>query len=101
MTIPPKPIVGSPTNVTITAIDSSGKTITDYDGTIYLDLTNQSTSDLLSPLDEDGYTFTPLDHGSHTFEQAFFFKKAGIYTFDIFELDTDDTVSQTVSVTVQ
>ena len=88
--------------MTVTAIDTSGNPITDYTGTIYLDLISQSTGDFISPLDEDGYTFTSADKGSHTFEQALFFKKSGTYTFDIFDIDSsDESISQTMTVTVQ
>ncbi len=57
---------------------------------------------MITPLDNDGYKFTSTDAGTHTFDGSFFFKKAGIYTFDIFELDTPgDGVSQSVTVTAQ
>lgn len=102
ITIPPKPAVGSPTNVTITAVDEVGNVFTGYTGTIFLDLVSQATTDMSTPLDENGYTFTSGDAGTHTFAQSFFFKKAGIYTFDILELDTPgDGVSQSVTVTAQ
>jgi hypothetical protein len=53
--------VGALTNVTITALDASGHRVWNYAGTVHV-----TSSDTAAQLPSD-YTFTPQDHGTHTF----------------------------------
>jgi hypothetical protein len=58
-------VAGASNPVTITAVDASGKTVTDYAGTAYIDFGDPA----LNPRAFE-YTFTPADAGSHTFDLA-------------------------------
>jgi hypothetical protein len=61
---------GSPTTVTVTALDASGHKVTNYTGTISF----SSTDSTMTTADGDlpaSYTFTAADKGSHTFQVTF------------------------------
>jgi hypothetical protein len=58
---PAATVAGSPVNVTVTAQDAFGNTVTGYRGTVHF-----TSSDAQAALPAD-YTFTAADNGSHTF----------------------------------
>ena len=86
-------------DVTVKALDASGKVIPNYDGTIYFDSKN-SPNDIVFPFQSGEYKFIASDQGVHTFAKGYTLKKAGDYELDIFELDTPgDGISKTLKVT--
>ncbi len=79
---------GAALNVTVTAKDSFGSTVTAYTGTVHFTSTDGSAT-----LPSD-YTFTGADNGSHTFNNGVTFKTAGLQT-----LTAADTVSVSLTGT--
>jgi hypothetical protein len=60
LSAPASATVGTPFNVTVTALDSSNATVTGYTGTVHFTSSNGATV----PAD---YTFVPGDNGAHVF----------------------------------
>ena len=60
---PPQVTAGAPLSVTVTAVDSTGKAVPTFHGTVDLDA--GATGSAQSFLAQ--YDFTPADHGTHTF----------------------------------
>jgi hypothetical protein len=65
-------LAGSPTMVTVVALDANNHTVAGYMGTVHL-----SSTDFLAALPTD-YTFQATDHGSHIFTLSFY--NTGIHT---------------------
>jgi hypothetical protein len=68
-------LAGSPTMVTVVALDANNHTVAGYTGTVHL-----ASTDFLGALPTD-YTFQPADHGSHTFSLTFY--NTGIHTLTV------------------
>lgn len=83
---PTEVIVNEAFDVTVKALDESGKKLDKYEGTIFFD-TNQNPADVTLPFEDGEYQFTLSDQGEHTFQKGFTLKKAGKYELVIFELD--------------
>lgn len=52
-----------PFTITVKALDPDGNIITNYAGTIYLDLTTGSYENILLPTGDEGFTFSPENQG--------------------------------------
>ncbi len=80
----PSPITaGVPGNVTVTALDQLGETVTGYRGTVHF-----SSSDGQAVLPND-YTFTAADSGTHTFSATL--KTAGTQSLTATDTATNST----------
>jgi hypothetical protein len=66
-------VAGSPTSVTVTAVDASGNPVAGFRGTVYL-----GSTDPKAILPAAGYAFTAADAGSHTFTNAETERTAGV-----------------------
>src|SRR6267142_374366 len=89
--LPSSVISGVAANVTVTAKDASGSTVTDYTGTVHFTSTDPTA--LLPP----NYPFAGADAGSHTFPVTF--RTAGSHTATATDVATSSiTGGQTVTV---
>ncbi len=61
---------GSPTSVTVTALDASGHKVTNYAGTVTFSSTDSTMTTANGDLPSD-FTFSAADKGSHTFQVTF------------------------------
>lgn len=86
ITVPSEVIVNEAFDMTVTALDKSGKKYEKYEGTIFFD-TNSNPADVTLPFEDWEYQFTLSDQGVHTFQKWFTLKKAGKYELVVFELD--------------
>lgn len=88
-------------DLTVKATDTTGKKITDYEGTVYFDNVNRPPADVVLPsFGDEWYTFQLSDQGEHTFSKGFTFKKAGVYEIDVYEIETaGEGVSKTIKIT--
>lgn len=86
ITVPAEVIVNEAFDMTVTALDKTGKKYDKYEGTIFFD-TNQNPTDVVLPFEDGEYQFTLSDQGVHTFQKGFTLKKAGKYELVVFELD--------------
>src|SRR5207247_177413 len=92
VTAPASATAGTPFDVTVTAVDSNGKVVTGYSGTVTF-----SSSDPYPGLLPADYTFTVADQGTHTFSGGATFFTAGPQT-----LTPQDTAAGSIrgSVTI-
>jgi hypothetical protein len=87
-------VAGTPFDVTVTAKDAGGNTVTDYRGTVHF-----TSSDAAAGLPAD-YTFTAGDGGTHTFANGVTLKTAGSQTITATDKQTSSiTGNATVTVT--
>jgi hypothetical protein len=86
-------VAGTPFDMTITAQDAYGNTVTDYSGTVTF--SSQDPSGAVLP---DDYTFTPADHGTATFAGGVTLFTAG--TWDVTATATGSGITGTDNVTV-
>lgn len=99
LTVPSQVIVNEAFDMTVEALDTAGKSLSTYEGTIFFD-TNNNPSDVTLPFEEGEYQFTLSDQGKHTFQKGFTLKKAGKYELVVFELDgPNGGIEKTVEVT--
>ena len=77
---------GTPFAVTVTALDQYGQVVKNYTGTVSF-----SSSDPYPGVLPADYTFTPSDHGSHTFAGVTLFT-AGTQTFTAQDM-ADNTIT--------
>ena len=75
---PTSATAGQPINVTVSAVDSVGNTVTGYAGTITF-----SSTDVYGAFSPATYVFLPGDHGSKTFNGAATLKAAGDHTISV------------------
>ena len=101
VTAPAQVKVNEAFDIGVTALDTTGKKNTIYEGTIYFDIRKGSTTDVTLPsFGDQGYLFQLSDQGTHTFAKGFTIKKAGDYEIDVYEIDTPgDGVSKTIKIT--
>jgi hypothetical protein len=78
------PTAGTPFSITVTAQDTSGKTLTGYTGTVHFTTTDKGAGVVLPA----NYTFTAADKGSHTFTGGVTLVTAGSQT--VTATDTSD-----------
>jgi plastocyanin len=85
---------GSPFDVTVTAVDANGNTVTGYTGTVAF-----SSTDPFPAVLPANYTFTANDQGTHTFSGGVTLFTAGAQTLTVQDTtNTSLTGSATVSV---
>lgn len=75
-------------DITITAVDKNGETVTDYDGAILVFSESDTSADFPNDLSENSYTFQTSDEWEVKFENAVKFSAAG--TQDIYVYDLND-----------
>ena len=80
-------------NITVTAKDISGNTVTGYQGTVHF-----ASTDTLAELPAD-YSFTSSDNGSHTFSVTL--KSVGTQSFTVTDTDSSGNAPSEVTQTVQ
>jgi len=85
---------GSPFTCTVTALDSLGRTSTDYIGQVHF-----SSSDSAPALPAD-YTFASTDAGSHTFTAGATLNTPGTQTISANDTGTDTINGQSIPITV-
>jgi hypothetical protein len=68
ISVPSEVFINEAFDMTVTALDKSGKKHTTYEGTIFFD-TNSSTADVTLPFEEGEYQFKLSDQGVHTFQK--------------------------------
>lgn len=68
ITVPAQVFVNEAFDMTVTALDASGKKYDKYEGTIFFD-TGGNASDVVLPFEEGEYQFTLSDQGVHTFQK--------------------------------
>lgn len=90
-------IVGEATDMTIKVLDKAGAIKTDYAGTIYVTVDNDSKATV--PYADEGYTFKNADQGTVTFSKGLSFTKEGKMKVAIIDAE-DDNLEGVVSVTV-
>lgn len=101
VTAPTEVKVNEAFDIWIKAVDTTGKKLSTYEGTVYFDVRKGSDTDVTLPSSSDEwYTFQLSDQGEHTFSKWFTLKKAGAYEIDVYEIDTPgDGVSKTIKIT--
>jgi hypothetical protein len=87
-------VAGTPFDVTVTAQDQYGNTVTSYTGTVHF-----SSADPFGATLPDDYAFTAGDAGVHTFPGGATLFTAG--TWDVTATDTQSGLTGAASVTVQ
>lgn len=105
--------VNEPFDMTVRALDASGKVITDYKGKIFFDsdiFSDEQNPNLCSILGicpvvkiasphNWEYTFTPTDKGIKLFEKWWTISPAGVYNLTVFELNgPNGGIGKTVKV---
>jgi len=71
------PVVNTPVNITITALDNYGQILTDYNGTVHFTSNRSGEVDLPSD-----YTFLPSDGGVHRFQNGMNFHTLGWFRIE-------------------
>jgi hypothetical protein len=88
--------VGEAIDLGVKVLGSDGAVVTDYAGTVYVTVDNDSKATL--PYSE-GYTFVASDQGNKTFSKGLAFSKAGSMTVSVIDID-DDKVEGVAKVNV-
>ncbi len=89
--------VGEATDMIIKVLDKAGVVKTDYDGTIYVTVDNDSKATV--PYADDGYTFKNADQGTITFSKGLSFTKEGKMKVTVIDAENDN-LEGVASVTV-
>lgn len=89
--------VGEATDMIIKVLDKAGAIKTDYDGTIYVTVDNDSKATV--PYADDGYTFKSADQGTITFSKGLSFTKEGKMKVTVIDAENDN-LEGVASVTV-
>lgn len=89
--------VGEATDITVKVLDKTGAMKTDYVGTIYVTVDNDSKATV--PYADDGYTFKTSDQGTITFSKGLSFTKEGKMRVTIIDAE-DDNLEGVANVTV-
>lgn len=87
VTAPTTAKTGEAIDVTVRAVDSDGKTVIDYLGTIFFTIIGDEGAAV--PNANDGYTFIDKDQGTKTFSKGITFKKEGALKINVVDLDND------------
>jgi hypothetical protein len=106
--------VDQPLSFEVTALDAQGQPLTSYTGTVVFSSPTDSwtmlppsedakfgipepslDSPILARFSPASYTFTPADHGSHTFVGAVTFGKGGAETFQVTQADDPKVYGKT------
>jgi hypothetical protein len=83
--------------MTVNVLDKSGAMKTDYTGTIYITVDNDSKATV--PYAEDGYTFKASDKGTIVFSKGLSFTKEGKMKVTVIDAENDN-LEGVASVTV-
>ncbi|MCH8518403.1 hypothetical protein LAT59_01375 [Candidatus Gracilibacteria bacterium] len=78
--------IGEALDITITAVDRNGETVTNYLGDILVFSESDPGAEFPSVLSENSYKYIPANEGSVKFENAVIFRRAGtqnIYVYDL------------------
>ncbi len=86
--------VGEKQSVTVTAVDGSGLTVSDYSGTLRF-----TSSDSNASMPND-YTFVAADQGEHAFDLGFSFVTPGEQTISATDMDQPSITGSTASTIV-
>lgn len=89
--------VGEATDMVIKALDKAGAIKTDYLGTIYVTIDNDSKATV--PYADEGYTFKNADQGTITFSKGLSFTKEGKMKVTVIDAENDN-LEGVASVTV-
>ncbi len=111
--------LNQPMSFEVTALDSQGQPLTNYTGTVVFTSPSDSWTIFpksvyaslmiaepspettgLATLTPEAYTFTPADHGSHTFVRGVTFAKAGEETIEVNQAN-DGKVHGKASISVE
>ena len=98
VTLPSAAKTGEAVDVTVRALDSDGKTATDYQGVIFFTVDGDDGATV--PNANEGYTFIAKDQGVKTFSKGLTFKKEGALKVNVVDLDNgklDGSAAVTVS----
>ncbi len=107
-------VLNEPMSFEVTALDTQGRPLTDYTGTVVFSSPTDSwsmipasqyaklgipepslDSPILATFAPQPYTFTPADHGSHTFVGAVTFGKGGAETLQVTQADDPEVYGKT------
>jgi len=77
-------------DITITAVDKNGETVTDYDGSILVFSESDASADFPNDLSENSYTFEVSDEGEVKFENAVKFSTAGTQDIHVYDLNDEN-----------
>lgn len=89
--------IGEATDIVVNVLDKAGAVKTDYVGTIYIVVDNDSKATV--PYADDGYTFKTSDKGTITFSKGLSFTKEGKMKVTVIDAE-DDYLEWVASVTI-
>jgi hypothetical protein len=95
--VPKTAKVGEAVDVTVRALDASGKVDPAYEGNIFFSVTGDPSATV--PFSEDGYTFSKSDQGEKLFSKGLVFTKEGAMTVTVIDI-LDDSLEGSAPVTV-
>jgi hypothetical protein len=84
--VPSMPVVNTPVNITVTALDNYGQILTDYIGTVHFTSNRSGEVDLPSD-----YTFLPSDGGVHKFQNGL-----NLHSLGWFRIECTDAANASV-----
>ena len=77
-------------DITITAVDKNGETVTDYDGSILVFSESDASADFPNDLSENSYTFEVSDEWQVKFENAVKFSAEGTQDIHVYDLNDEN-----------
>ena len=86
-------------DITITAVDKNGETVTDYDGSILVFSESDASADFPNDLAENSYTFQTSDEWEVKFENAVKFSAPGTQDIHVYDLN-DENILGVVEVDI-
>ncbi len=92
--------VGQSLDITITAVDKNGETVTDYEGSILVFSESDASADFPNDLSENSYTFETSDEWKVKFENAVKFSAAGTQDIHVYDLN-DENILWVVEVDIE
>jgi len=82
--------VGQSLDITITAVDKNGETVTDYDGSILVFSESDAAADFPNDLSENSYTFETANEWEVKFENAVKFSTAWAQDIHVYDLNDEN-----------
>jgi hypothetical protein len=104
--VPSQVKVNTTFDVTITAINNSGKTLTGYLWDVIFEAITDPSNFIFPKFtssfgEESWYKFTPSDNGTHTIVKWFAFTKIGDYEIDFIDFDVPpEGIIKTIKIKV-
>ncbi len=93
ISVTPNPMTpGEAGDMTITAVDSEWKTVSNYKGTIIIDFENYQDPNVYDMPSNWFYTFLEEDQGKKTFNKGFVIKKPWKFVLKVYDNDNDSIV---------